>query len=516
MSDAEAILSGLDAAGVLADMHTPAPEPWDAPVPLGTRGPLPAFPVDALPEWVAAMVAATAEETQTPADMAGCLALAALSTAAGGRALVQVRGTWTEPVNIFTVVAMPPASRKSAVFRAMSAPLLRAEKHLAERAQPLIIDAQLARDVATGAAEKAKRAAAGSGTPGGDPSLLADAADAAMAVESIKVPVVPRLVADDITPEAAASLLAEQGGRLAVLSAEGGIFATLAGRYSGVPNFEVFLKGHAGDMLRVDRKGAPAEHIDNAALTLGLAVQPEVITEIATGPGFRGKGLLGRFLYSLPASNVGTRNVEPDPAPEEVTAAYDTQLQNLVHTLHDWDDPIQLQQRPEALALLMEHAQIIEARLHPEHGDLGHIGDWAGKYIGAVARLAGLIHLGTDPVSAWRTPITAQTVAAAIRLGEYFTAHALAVFDHMGADPDQERARTVLDWITRKKPDRFTVREAFNGLPRSAFRKVADLRPALEFLESYGWIREEPPPPTSRKGGRPPSPAYQVHPQLIQ
>ena len=39
----------------------------------------------------------------------------------------------------------------------------------------------------------------------------------------------PRLVADDITPEAAASLLAEQGGRLAVLSAEGGIFTTLAG-----------------------------------------------------------------------------------------------------------------------------------------------------------------------------------------------------------------------------------------------------------------------------------------------
>lgn len=88
-------------------------------------------------------------------------------------------------------------------------------------------------------------------------SAFADGSSAALAAEEITVPVLPRLVADDVTPEAVASLLAEQGGRLAVLSAEGGILATLAGRYSGAPNLEVFLKGHAGDLLRVDRKGRP-------------------------------------------------------------------------------------------------------------------------------------------------------------------------------------------------------------------------------------------------------------------
>ncbi|GAA3759643.1 hypothetical protein HDA32_004732 [Spinactinospora alkalitolerans] len=496
------------------EVHDQDPaEPWEPPVPLGAARTLPAFPVDALPDWVAAMVTGVAEETQTPADMAGCLALAALSTAAGGRAIVQVRGNWSEPVNIFTVVAMPPASRKSAVFRAMTAPLMRAEKQLVERVQPQIIEAQLARDVATGAAEKAKRLATGSG-PDGDPTLMADASDAAMAVEAIQVPPLPRLMADDITPEAAASLLAEQGGRLAVLSAEGGIFATLAGRYSGVPNFEVFLKGHAGDMLRVDRKGAPAEHVEHPALTLGLAVQPEVISEIATGPGFRGKGLLGRFLYSLPASNVGYRRIDPDPVPEDVAAVYDTQLQTLVHALADWDDPIRLQVHPDALSALQSHAEVLETRLRPDSGDLNHIGDWAGKYIGAVARLAALIHLGAHPSNGWRIPVDADTMAAAIRLGEYFTAHALATFDHMGADPDLAAARTLMAWIERKRPERFTARDAFRTLPRGTFRKAADLAPALETLEGYGWIRQEPAPPPSRKGGRPPSPAYQVHPDI--
>ena len=37
--------------------------------------------------------------------------------------------------------------------------------------------------------------------------------------------------------------MAEQGGRLAILSAEGGPFVTLAGRYSREPNLELFLKG---------------------------------------------------------------------------------------------------------------------------------------------------------------------------------------------------------------------------------------------------------------------------------
>ena len=61
---------------------------------------------------------------------------------------------------------------------------------------------------------------------------MADAIGAAQIADAIEVPPIPRLVADDITPEAAASLLAEQGGRLAIISAEGGIFDIIAGRYS--------------------------------------------------------------------------------------------------------------------------------------------------------------------------------------------------------------------------------------------------------------------------------------------
>jgi replicative DNA helicase len=299
---ADRILDDLGARRSVEEHHVsrgPIEEPWDPPIPLTGRRQLPPFPVEVLPGWVADQVAAVAEFTQTPPDLAGCVALAALSTAAGGKAEVVVRGSWREPVNIFTVVALPPGARKSPVFTAMTEPLLLAERTLAEKTRPQIVEAELAASTARAVADRAAAAAAKADAANRAQAMV-EASDAAMTARTIDVPVMPTLVADDITPEAAAGLLAEQGGRLAVLSDEGGIFATLAGRYSGVPNLEVFLKGHAGTMLRVHRRGRDPELIDSPALTLGLAVQPEVLHDIAQMPGFRGRGLLARILFSVP------------------------------------------------------------------------------------------------------------------------------------------------------------------------------------------------------------------------
>lgn len=511
MTDAGEILAAAGADRVLSELHGQADdEPWGPPAPLAARATVPTFPVASLAGWVGDYVAAVAEFTQTPEDLAGCIALAALSTAAGGHVLVTVRGLWTEPVNLFTVVAMPPGSRKSAVFRAMTAPLLAAETQLIERVQPQIIEAKQTRRIAEAQADKANKVAVNHATD----EATAEAISASLAVNEITVPVLPRLVADDITTEQATSLLAEQGGRLAILSAEGSIFATLAGRYSSVPNLDVFLKGHAGDSLRVDRKTRDAEHIEHPALTLGLAVQPEVIRDIADMPGFRGKGLLGRILYALPASNIGYREIEPEPVHEHVSERYDTNLRDLVFALHEWQhEPARLQLSDDAYQLLTNQRRQTETRLRPDTGDLGHIGDWAGKYDGAVARIAGLLHLATNIEDGWRHPITADTMSAAITIGEYFATHALAAFDAMGTDPNHENALTIHTWLTKKHLERFTIRELFSGLPRGRFPKVADLDPALEILEQHGWIRRQPDPPKNGPGRRP-SPTYTTHPHI--
>ena len=153
--------------------------------------------------------------------------------------------------------------------------------------------------------KKARKAAQDS-----DTNNVTEAVHLKERLEQIQVPVEPRLVADDVTSEQLACLLEQQGGRIAVMSAEGGVFGIMAERYSkGGPNFDVYLKGHAGDELRVDRVGRPPLIISEPAVTMALTIQPDVLRQLASQPAFRGRGLIARFCFALPKSNIGRRKI---------------------------------------------------------------------------------------------------------------------------------------------------------------------------------------------------------------
>ncbi len=194
---------------------------------------------------------------------------------AGGRVQVEPVPGWVEGLNLFVVVAMEPGSRKSAVHRAMLAPIVAYERLLVETAAPDIAEQRTIRQVAEAAHSRLVKAAAAAKKPDERLALEAEARTAAEALERLDVPTPPRLFTADVTPEKLASMLHENRGRMAVLSAEGGIFDLMAGRYSsGIPNLDVYLAGHAGDPIRVDRRGRSPEYVDRPALTMGLAVQP--------------------------------------------------------------------------------------------------------------------------------------------------------------------------------------------------------------------------------------------------
>ena len=154
-----------------------ASDPWAEPLPLTVARNLPPFPVGALPDWGAAMVEAVSEETQTPPDLAGVVFLGVLSAAAGGHALVEVQTSWIEPVNLYAAPAMAPGSRKSAVFRIMTAPILGAERALQDQARNDIHESQVSLEVAQEAARRAVQEAAKKGTD--------DAQAAAMAAKEL-------------------------------------------------------------------------------------------------------------------------------------------------------------------------------------------------------------------------------------------------------------------------------------------------------------------------------------------
>jgi hypothetical protein len=485
---------------------------WPTPTPLGSTRDLPAFPVDAFPDWMRDQVKAVADFTQTPVDLASTVGLAALATAMAGRVNVQIRGQWVEPCNLFTVSALPPGSRKSAVYKEMTRPIYLAEKALVDEIEPTILEAETMLAVEEAKLKRTKDAAAKAETTTDRESLKDEAITLAELVAKLEgeLPPRPRLVADDITPEAAATLLAQQGGRLGVLSAEGGIFQILAGRYSNAPNLDLFLKGHAGDPLRVDRKGGAPLIVDCPALTVGLTVQPDVLKAISDMPGFRGRGLLARILYSLPVNTVGYRKVGMDAPADEIGNRYEVFLSDLARSFFEQKAPTTVTLTPGAAAALLEVERDLEPRLRPD-GDVGFIVDWASKLIGAIARVALLLHVTTN-LGVTDDPIPEHTMRDAIKVGEYFTDHALAAFDFMGVDPAVEDARYVLAWVERTGATEFTRRDAHRGCKR--FKRVSELQPALNVLEEHDYIRRRPDPEST--GGRPPAPVFDVNPLTFE
>ena len=489
------------------------PEPWDKPVPLGSRHIMPEFPVAALPPWVGNMVNGVATETQTPADIPGTIALTTLSAAAGGRVIVRVRDGWEEPVNLYGAAVAEPGTRKSAVYRALTSPLYAAERVLNDNSSEARYEKQILRDRAEEVDRKAREVAVKDGSE----ANIKAAAAAARDLDEIRIPGIVQLITGDVSPEECTTILDTQDGLLAIMSAEGRIFDIITGRYSnGEPSLTPFLEGHAGDPLRVNRRGR-YEWIDRPALTIGVCIQPAVLKWIASKPRLRGQGMLARFLYSVPPDLVGYRISEPPSIAAEVRGSYENTLKALVLSLAEWDDPQILALDSAARKVIVEYLALIEPRLRPE-GDLFGIRDWAGKLAGAVVRIAGLIHVSGHLTDGYQKPITESTMRRAVSIGDYYATHALAAFGVMVGGPHLGLAADILGWLypvdSREYRAVFSQRDAHrrfqerDGHPTT----VEEVGAAVRLLEAHGYIRPIPPPPRSPRGGRPASPRYEVCP----
>ena len=146
-------------------------------------------------------------------------------------------------------------------------------------------------------------------------------------------------------------------------------------------------------------------------------------------------------------------------------------------------------------------------------GDFEHFTDWASKAPGGAARVAGVLHgIKHAHGKPWETPITVETMNAALEIMAVFARHSLAALDMMGADPKVSAAQHVWKWVKRNRLPSFTVREAFNA-HRGTFPRVQYLREALEVLVERGYIKVITPSNEGRSG-RPPSEVVLVRPDI--
>lgn len=513
--------------------HLP-PAAWPHPIDLSESVAAPPFPIDALSPAVARnFIAAVALGYSVPIDLPAlvwlALASGCVASIDGARVLVEAQAGWRETPNLYAAVALPSGARKSAVFEALIAPVREHEGRVAAAARPEIARAKSDRAVkAARLKQLQENAAKGKGAH----EWSREAEDLAAELATRREPVEPRLLCEDASTEKLVNLLA-QHGQMILASPECDVIGSFKGRYSdkGGPNLSVFLKAYSGEELIVDRIGRASERVASPLLSILICGQPEALASLVADSLLRDRGLVYRFLFAAPPSPLGNRPLRPPPVSQVLREEYGRMMSAALERGNAPPIPPESESEegsggigggvpPRVLAVDPDAAEALDAfraEIEPtmlEGGDFHHASGWASKAPGFVVRIAAVMTLIGNPDS---DTIDAETMTRAATIGRWAVAHAKRVFSSSDADADTAIARRLLAWLRRRGLSHFSVREAYQALKGpdgSAISRAEDLDGALNVLQETGWIAPvDPPPRQAGKGGRAPSPRFNVHPK---
>jgi len=470
------------------------PQATEEPIPIEAPPP-PVFPLGALPEPLRRFAIEVAESVQIPFDVTAmlCLAATAVMTARRVRVKFPSHSVWT---NLYLVAALPPGSRKSAAFEQVFGPIHDLEAEWQGRVQPEVVLRRHMREVEEKAIGRLKDKASNAKTEEERQDYL-ERVSSALGQQTPEIHLPVLIVTGDATQEKLAVMLSQQGERLAMLDSEGTIFDMISGRYTkGASNFDLLLKAWSGDPHRVDRMGRDPVQLRAPLLTVALTTQPDVISALADKREFRGRGLLGRFCYCLPASLVGTRLYQGLQVSTNAQLAYREALRAIFRAT--WADETVIPVEGAALAVWRAFHDAVEHR-QGAGGDLEEMTDWASKVAGTVAGIAGNLHCvryrGAGELSCAR--LSEEDMAAAVEIGEYLIGHAKAAFGLLYQDAQLQDAKRVLGWAKTLAGESFGSRDA---LRKFRTLRARNLDSALGLLMERGLIQPLPSPQT---GGRP-------------
>jgi hypothetical protein len=484
------------------------PEAWESPI-LFDEWETPEISSRWLPGVLGEFTAALAQATETPEALSVMATLGVLSAVSMQRVFISPKDHWLEPINIYTLIALPPANHKSLVLKHCLQPLLDWEKDQAQHLGAEIKRLHSERKSQEKRIEVLRTKAAKAKSQLEYLQLTAEVTQ--QETELTEIPILPQLFVNDVTPESLANTLHEQGGQLGIFSDEGGILETLAGLYSqGSANIDVLLKGIDGGSVRVRRKDRSFSL--NPYLTIVLAVQPAVVRQLSAKKAYLGNGALERFLYVLPKSKLGYRTHATPAVSDALYQAYQGHISCLLNTLISSKNAsaninrIIFSLNLAAQTAWREYQAEIETELRPG-GRFEFCSGWAGKMPGFALRLAGLLHIGE--YSTKSSLISESTMCPALALARALGDHALAAFNLMGVDETTEDARFIFRWLKTLTQPTFTQSELTITCRHQHWSKDRQVR-ALKVLHERHCIS----PPILQPGRYKPTTIYFLNPAL--
>lgn len=472
-------------------------ELWEIPQSFEKEVRLQGFPIESLPDVLKEYLTSVAKNVQVVPEMAVMPLLSVLSLCVQGKAVVQYPGgNHTESLNLYTLTIAQPGERKSGVFHALTAPIFKYQTEENNRRKGAVADYKAEKQCLENQLASATK---------GNHANPQRAKEISRQISELK-PVFPLLLnVTDVTPEALAWELFKQGGRMAVINDEGGVFETLGGLYSGgSSNIDLLLKAYDGSPYTVIRRTKENIELENPLLTMGIMAQPSAFEKIMDNPEFLGRGFIQRFLFSFPESKAGSRSFSSPEISYQVQRDYDELITRLLSMKNSANMPV-VRANNGAYKLFKDYFDYIEERLKPG-GQFEYLREWANKQFARCLKIAGILHLCEHSADEL---LDEQTAMRAVNIAMWTENQALKAFSGAAVlDENTSKARYIVSRLKTQKCDLLSAREFLRLCKK--FKNSEEIQEPLELLCDMNYIRET---NNSYLGtGRKPSPKYQINP----
>ena len=429
----------------------------------------PAFPIDALPEAFQRYVERVARLKVCPPEYVAVPMLVAAGTVLGNVARIRLNGTWSESSNLFAALIGDPGSKKTPAIQQAIRPVTRLQRKLALKFKK---DYELYKRELEDWEAKPKKERGPQPVP----------------------PEYRHVIVNDVTIEKLAEIMAASKGLILAHD-------ELAGWVRGMDQYrggqgsdrQHYLSMWSGSTIKVDRKNSPIP-VSVEAPCLGVVggIQPEMLSELADAKG-RNDGFLDRLLWCYPVP-MADRWVGDDGSSdpiEELDAIFDALYKCYgVTDMGGNHVPVEIHLSQEADTIWQFwYAEHVEDR---NNGRLPQnlAGPWA-KMGSQLARITLILHMIDAPT----TSVSAETIGRAIRIVEYFKAHARKVFGELS----ESRGGIDLKILAALKKHGDMTQYEIQRKVFSGHLSAEKVRSALGTLEERGLARSE----KAETGGRP-------------
>lgn len=443
------------------------------------------FPRHIFPDWLEEYIDQVSQSTQTPRDMAAMGAFTALSIASNKKFNINIFGDWSEPLNTYLLTLMPPSSKKSQVFNHMMNPISDFQKEFRDFMKPKIRENKDNLEIKEKRIASLKKRIIEPKKGDTVSELEEDLSYAREDLENTNILTEPTYIVDDVTPEVLAQLLEENDEKIGIVSAEGGLFTNIQGRYSDVTNYDVYLSGHPGDRMSTHRLSREAVELEEPLISIGIFAQPSIIQSVPRE--LFDKGLMARFLYSLPNDNRGERQIRPRQIDPQVKDKYYNNVRGLMG-LNANNISLTMSDTADSKVQLLQEEIELRQGVGEDLRENEDIESWSGKIVGQLMRLAGLIHM-SKTLTTSNYVVQPETIDAADRLKEYFISHMKKAFNISNADQSTADAEYLIGKILEMQEDGLVKRQKLWQSVKRKFKNASHLDKTLKLLEDRSYIK---------------------------